>query len=68
MVYFEPFFSFGAYMFDLCHDSFCYYCKQPAFLRALIVNKFDTISYEFVCDKCIVSHNIEIGFQTHSGD
>ena len=55
-------------MFDLCHDSKCYYCGQPAFIRALIVNKFDTISYEFVCSSCIVLHDIEIGLQTHSGD
>ena len=55
-------------MVDLCHDSNCVYCGQPAFIRALIVNKYGTISNEFVCPKCIKDYDIELGFQTHSGD
>lgn len=69
MVILSRIFFFGAFnMVDLCHDSNCVYCGQPAFIRALIVNKYGTISNEFVCPKCIKDYDIELGFQTHSGD
>lgn len=55
-------------MFELNQDSKCVYCGKPAFIRALVLNKYGTISNEFVCPDCIIEQDIELGFQTHSGD
>lgn len=55
-------------MFELNQDSKCVYCGKPAFIRALVSNDYDTISYDFVCNDCIKEREIELGFQTHSGD
>ena len=55
-------------MFELNQDFNCVYCGQSTTIRALIVNKFGTLTYEFVCERCIKEYDIELGFRTHSGD
>lgn len=49
-------------------ENICYYCGKSASVKALILNVFGTLSDEFVCPDCCKLYDIELGFQTHSGD
>ena len=49
-------------------QNICYYCGKSANVKALILNIYGTLSDEYVCPDCCILYDIELGFQTHSGD